>query len=67
MKDRLRPSDYRFLAVCPALLVGSVWYSAGNFYRAFPEASIDFRVSREDAAAQARGNGSQQRTFYFPQ
>ncbi|MGO9255349.1 MAG: CPBP family intramembrane glutamic endopeptidase [Bryobacteraceae bacterium] len=54
MKDRLRPSDYRFLAVCLALLVISVWYSAGNFYRAFPEASIDFRVSREDAAVQAR-------------
>jgi membrane protease YdiL (CAAX protease family) len=54
MKDRLRSSDYRFLAVCLALLVVSVWYSAGNFYRAFPEASIDFRVSREDAAIQAR-------------
>ena len=54
MKDRLRPRDYRFLAVCLALLIGSVWYSAGNFYRAFPEASIDFRVSREDAAVQAR-------------
>lgn len=54
MKDRLRPRDCRFLAVCLALLIGSVWYSAGNFYRAFPEASIDFRVSREDAAVQAR-------------
>jgi len=54
MKDRLRPRDYRFLAVCLVLLVASVWYSAGNFYRAFPEASIDFRVSREEAAAQAR-------------
>jgi hypothetical protein len=32
------------------LLVVSVWYSAGNFYRAFPEASIDFRVSREDGS-----------------
>ncbi len=53
MKDRLRPSDYRFLAICLALLLVSVWYSAGNFYRAFPEASIDFRVSRQDAAAQA--------------
>jgi membrane protease YdiL (CAAX protease family) len=54
MKERLAARDYRFLAVCLALLVVSVWYSAGNFYRAFPEASIDFRVSREDAAAQAR-------------
>ncbi len=49
MKERLRPSDYRFIAVCLALLAGSTWFSVRNFYRAFPEASIDFRVSREDA------------------
>ncbi len=49
MKERLGGSDYRFIAVCFALLAGTIWYSAGNFYRAFPEASIDFRVSREDA------------------
>jgi membrane protease YdiL (CAAX protease family) len=49
MKERLGGSDYRFIAVCLLLLGGTIWYSAGNFYRAFPEASIDFRVSREDA------------------
>jgi len=49
MKERLAGSDYRFIAVCLLLLGGTTWYSAGNFYRAFPEASIDFRVSREDA------------------
>jgi membrane protease YdiL (CAAX protease family) len=49
MKERLGGSDYRFIAICMALLAGTVWFSAGNFYRAFPEASIDFRVSREDA------------------
>ena len=54
MKERLQGRDYRFLAVCAVLLIAATWYSAGNFYRAFPEASIDFRVSREDAAAQAR-------------
>ena len=47
MKERLRASDYRFIAVCVALLAGTTWYSAHNFYRAFPEASIDFRVNRE--------------------
>jgi hypothetical protein len=49
MKERLRASDYRFIAVCLVLFAGAAWYSAGNFYRAFPEASIDFRVSRDDA------------------
>lgn len=46
MKERFGPSDYRFLAVCLALLAATTWFSVGNFYRAFPEASIDFRVSR---------------------
>lgn len=49
MKERLRPADYRYLGVCLALLLGAIWYSADNFYRAFPEASIDFRVTRNDA------------------
>ena len=48
MKDRLRSSDYRFVAVCLVLLAGTTWFSFRNFYRAFPEASIDFRISRED-------------------
>jgi membrane protease YdiL (CAAX protease family) len=46
MKERFGPSDYRFLAICLALLAVTTWFSVGNFYRAFPEASIDFRVSR---------------------
>ena len=49
MKERLRTSDYRFIAVCLVLFAGAAWYSVRNFYRAFPEASIDFRVSRDDA------------------
>jgi membrane protease YdiL (CAAX protease family) len=54
MKERLQAPDYRFIAVCLALLAGSIWFSAGNFYRAFPEASIDFRVNRGDAQALAQ-------------
>lgn len=54
MKERLQAPDYRFIAVCLALLAGSIWFSAGNFYRAFPEASIDFRVNRGDAQARAQ-------------
>jgi len=49
MKDRIGASDYRFILICLALAAGATWYSVGNFYRAFPEASIDFRVSRADA------------------
>ena len=55
MKERFEPADYRFIAICLALLAASVWFTAGNFYRAFPEASIDFRVNRDDAGSQAAG------------
>jgi len=49
MKDRFRAADYRFVLVCLLLLGATTWYSVRNFYRAFPEASIDFRVGRQDA------------------
>ena len=49
MHERLRAVDYRFILICAALLALTTWFSAGNFYRAFPEASIDFKVSREEA------------------
>ena len=49
MKERLRASDYRFILICVALLAATTWFSVRNFYRAFPEASIDFKVSRADA------------------
>ncbi len=49
MKERLRASDYRFILICTALLAATTWFSVRNFYRAFPEASIDFKVNREDA------------------
>src|SRR5438105_1854618 len=53
MKERLNRSDYRFIAISFALLAGTTWFSVRNFYRAFPEASIDFRVSREEAQIRA--------------
>ena len=49
MNERLRASDYRFIFICVALLAATTWFSVRNFYRAFPEASIDFKVSRDDA------------------
>jgi membrane protease YdiL (CAAX protease family) len=47
MKEKLRASDLRFIAICALLLFATVWFSARNFHRAFPEASIDFRVNRD--------------------
>jgi len=52
MPERLRRADFRFLAICLLLLAATVWFSARYFYRAFPEASIDFRVTRDQARAQ---------------
>ena len=46
MKERFSAADYRFLAILAVLLTGATWFSVRNFYRAFPEASIDFRVNR---------------------
>jgi len=51
MMEKLQGKDVRFIAICLALLAAATWYSAGNFYRAFPEASIDFRVNRDDGRA----------------
>ena len=49
MKERLHAPDFRFIVICIALFGATTWFSAGNFYRAFPEASIDFKVSRDEA------------------
>jgi len=53
MPERLRGTDIRFLSVCCLLLAATVWFSARYFYRAFPEASIDFRVTRDQSRARA--------------
>jgi membrane protease YdiL (CAAX protease family) len=47
--EKLAAKDYRFIVICLVLLAGTAWYTSGNFYRAFPEASIDFRVNRDEA------------------
>lgn len=67
MKERFRGSDYQFLGICLVLLVATTWYAARNFYRAFPEASIDFRVSRGEgesiASAFLAGRGHEVRNY----
>jgi membrane protease YdiL (CAAX protease family) len=53
MKERLEGSDFRFIAICLLLGGAATWYSARNFYRAFPEASLDFHVNRAGGRALA--------------
>ncbi|HME10140.1 MAG TPA: hypothetical protein VKG25_24010, partial [Bryobacteraceae bacterium] len=53
MKEKLHACDYRFILTCLVLFGAAAWYSTQNFYRAFPEASIDFRVDRDDARSLA--------------
>lgn len=55
MKERLQASDYRFILTCLLLFAAATWYSTHNFYRAFPEASIDFRVNRGGGRSIAEG------------
>jgi len=49
LREGLGRADLRFLAICLAILALTAWFSVSYFYRAFPEASIDFRVNREQS------------------
>lgn len=53
METKLTRKDLAFIGGC--LLVAAVGLAVGvhYFYRAFPEASIDFRVTRDEAKVQA--------------
>ena len=47
--ERLGPGDRRLVAVCLAVIVAGTAIGARYVSRAFPEASIDFRLTREEA------------------
>ncbi len=47
--ERLSGRDGRFVALCVAVIVAGTAVGVPLFPRAFPEASIDFRVTREEA------------------
>jgi membrane protease YdiL (CAAX protease family) len=51
--ERFTRSDWRFLLVCAALFVASIAFSVAHFERAFPEASIEFRVDKQSSRAAA--------------
>lgn len=47
--ERLDRRDWRFVAVCLLVMAGGAAITSALFRRAFPEASIEFRVNREGA------------------
>ncbi len=52
--DRLTGSDKRELLLWVLLGIGGVVFAHHYFFRAFPEASVDFRVSRVEALERAQ-------------
>jgi membrane protease YdiL (CAAX protease family) len=47
MDDRLQPRDYRFILICAVVCAASLWIGIRYFYRAFPEASIEFQFTKD--------------------
>ena len=52
--ERLEAKDLRVLALWILLGVAGAWYAHHYFFVAFPEAAVDFRVSRADALEAAK-------------
>ena len=53
METRLTRKDLAFIGGCVLIAAVSLAVGVHYFYRAFPEASIDFRVTRDEAKEQA--------------
>ena len=53
MEGKLERKDLGFIGACLLIVVVSLIIGVHYFYRAFPEASIDFRVTRDEAQTQA--------------
>ena len=49
MPHTLTSTDKRFLLICAIIAAASMWIGLNYFYKAFPEASIDFAVSQDQA------------------
>ncbi len=47
MNAKLDSRDYRFILICVLVCAASLFVGIRYFYRAFPEASIDFKVTRD--------------------
>ncbi len=53
MEQRLDRGDVRLILVCLAITIVSLAVGTHYFYQAFPEATIDFRLTRDEARSQA--------------
>ncbi|HTO88953.1 MAG TPA: CPBP family intramembrane glutamic endopeptidase [Thermoanaerobaculia bacterium] len=51
--EKLDARDFRFIAICLLVIAAGAAVTAVLFRRAFPEASIEFRVNRSQARAEA--------------
>lgn len=49
MEQRLQQKDLRLIAVCIGITAVSLLIGTHYFYAAFPEATIDFRITRDEA------------------
>jgi membrane protease YdiL (CAAX protease family) len=47
MNEKLMAKDFRFILVCVIICLVSLFIGIKYFYRAFPEASIDFKVTQK--------------------
>ena len=54
MEHKLERKDIRLIAICAVIAAISLLVGSHYFYQAFPEATIDFEITRDDA----RGLGS---------
>ncbi len=46
---RFNRKDLLFILVCLLVMIGTAWFAATNFHKAFPEASIEFKYNRSQA------------------
>ena len=53
-RDRLTGSEKRALLLWVAAGILGIWFAQKYFFQAFPEASVNFQISREEALARAR-------------
>ncbi|MBN2411651.1 CPBP family intramembrane metalloprotease [candidate division KSB1 bacterium] len=53
MNSGLNRKDYRLIVICLFISVFSVFFIAKYFYKAFPEASIDFKVTKSQSKVEA--------------
>jgi membrane protease YdiL (CAAX protease family) len=53
MEQRLERHDIRLILVCAGLTLVSLVVGTSLFYDAFPEATIDFRITRDEARVRA--------------